>query len=265
VEGGIWGGAAADANGNVYVITSNGTFDADASLGGGNNYGDTFLKFTGASIPVSDYFTPFNQAALAAANADLGSGGALLLPDQPVVPGPPHLMVGAGKQGIVYLVNRDNMGKFQAGSDSQIVQWFPGGACGTGSCAIFGTPAYFNNTVYTVAVQDGLKAYSLVAGKLSLPPVQSPNTFPFPGATPVISASGSNNGIVWALETNGSGAPAVLHAYPAAGVSTELYNSNQNPGRDSPGPAVKFTVPTVANGKVYVGAQGQLSVFGILP
>jgi hypothetical protein len=173
-------------------------------------------------------------------------------------------MVGAGKQGIVYLLNRDNMGRFQASGDSQIVQSFPGGACGTGSCPIFGTPAYFNNAVYMAAFGDGLKAYSLIAGRLSLS-AQSTNTFPWPGATPAISANGSSNGIVWALETNGSGAPAVLHAYPAAGVSTELYNSNQNPGRDNPGPAVKFTVPTVANGKVYVGAQGQLSAFGLLP
>ena len=263
LEGGIWqsgGGAAADASGNVYVITGDGTFDANL---GGNNYASTVLKFAGASLAVSDYFTPFNQASLAPPNnADLGSAGALLLPDQSV--GPPHLMVSAGKQGIVYLLNRDNMGRYHAGSDSQIVQSFSGGSCNSGSCAIFGTPAYFNNTVYTAAVNDSLKAYSLAAGRLSLS-AQSTNTFRWPGATPAISANGSTNGIVWALETNGSGLPAVLHAYSAAGVSAEIYNSNQNPGRDNPGAAVKFTVPTIANGKVYVGAQGQLSVFGLLP
>jgi len=186
----------------------------------------------------------------------------LLLPDQPV--GPPHLMVSAGKQGVIYLLNRDNMGKFQAGSNSQIVQSFPGGVCGAGACAIFGTPAYFSNRVYTVAVGDRLKAYSLGAGQLSLAG-QSTNTFQWPGATPAISANGSSNGIVWALETNGSGAPVVLRAYSAADVSTQLYNSNQNLARDNPGQAVKFTVPTIANGKVYVGAQRQLSVFGLLP
>ena len=262
LEGGIWqsgGGAAADASGNVYVITGDGTFDAAF---GGNNFGDSILKLTGTSLTVSDYFTPSNQMDLATVNADLGSAAALLLPDQSV--GPPHLMVGAGKQGFVYVVDRDNMGGFQAGSNSQIVQSFPGGTCGPGTCAIFGTPAYFNNSVYTVAVDDHLKAYSLSAGLLSLSK-QSTNTFPFPGATPAVSANGSSNGIVWALQTNGSGAPAVLHAYSAADVSTELYNSNQNPARDVPGPAVKFTVPTIANGKVYVGVQGQLSVFGLLP
>jgi hypothetical protein len=254
-EGGIWqsgGGAAADASGNVYVATGNGTFDAAS---GGKNYGDTVIKFTGSSLAVSDYFTPNNQASLEAVNGDLGSGGALLLPDQSA--GPPHLLVTAGKQGTLYVLNRDKMGKFQAGSDSQIVQSLPG------SFELFGTPAYFKNTVYIVAAQDRLKAYTLSNGQLSLSK-QSTSAFGWPGATAVISANGSSNGIVWALETNGSGAPAVLHAYSAADVSIELYNSNQNPARDVPGPAVKFTVPTVTNGKVYVGVQGQLSVFGLL-
>jgi hypothetical protein len=261
-KGGIWhsgGGPAADAGGNVFVMTGDGPFDAAS---GGNSYSDSVLKLTNGSLTVSDYFTPFNQLELEAADADMSSGGPLLLPDQPV--GPPHLMVSAGKQGVVYLLNRDNMGGFQAGSDSQIVQSF--GSCETGSCSMRSTPAYFNNRVYTVAATDRLKAYSLVDGRLSLPlSAQSANTFRWPGATPAISADGSTNGIVWALETNGSGAPAVLRAYPAATVSTELYNSTQNSARDDPGPAVKFAVPTIANGKVYVGTQGQLSVFGLLP
>jgi hypothetical protein len=261
-KGGIWhsgGGPAADASGNVFVLTGDGPFNAAA---GGNSYSDSVLKLANGSLTVSDYFTPFNQADLEVTNADLSSGGPLLLPDQSV--GPPHLMVSAGKQGIVYLLNRDNLGGFQAGSDSQIVQSFPGGVCGAGACRIFGTPAYFDNTVYTVAIDDSLKAYSLGAGQLSLSG-QSTNTFPVPGATPAISANGSSNGIVWVLETNGSGAPAILRAYAAAAVSNQLYNSNQNFGRDNPGQAVKFTVPTIANGKVYVGAQGRVSVFGLLP
>ena len=261
-KGGIWhsgGGPAADANGNVFIMTGDGPFDAAS---GGNNFSDSVLKLANGSLTVADYFTPHNHLTLETTNADLSSGGPLLLPDQSV--GPPHLMVSAGKQGVIYLLNRDNMGQFQAGSDSQIVQSFPGGGCGAGACPIFGTPAYFNGMVYTAAVQDSLRAYSLSAGRLSLSG-QSSNTFQWPGATPAISANGSSNGIVWALETNGSGAPAVLRAYSAAGVSSELYNSSQNPQRDNPGQAVKFTVPTIANGKVYVGAQGQLSVFGLLP
>jgi len=261
-EGGIWqsgGGAAADAGGNVYIVTADGTFDAAS---GGSNYADTLLKFTGPSLVVSDYFTPFDQATMQAVNADLGSAGVVLLPDQSV--GPPHLLVGAGKKGSVYVVNRDNMGGFLASGDSQIVQSFAAAPCGAGSCPIFGTPAYFNNKVYIVVMKDRLKAYSLVAGQLS-PAGQSATIFQFPGATPAISANGSSNGIVWALENNGSGAPAVLHAYSAADVSVELYNSNQNATRDVPGSSVKFTVPTIANGKVYVGTQNQLSVFGLLP
>ncbi|BAV34081.1 pyrrolo-quinoline quinone [Sulfuricaulis limicola] len=255
-EGGIWqsgGGAAADANGSIYLITGDGSFDAAS---GGSNYGNTFLKLSGAALTVADYFTPFNQATLAAVNGDLGSGGALLLPDQSA--GPAHLLVSAGKQGTIYLLNRDNMGKFQAANDSQIVQSLPR------PYPLFGTPAYFKNTVYMAAAGDRLNAYVLSNGQLSLSK-QSTSIFGWPGATAVISANGSTDGIVWALETNGSGAPAVLHAYSAADVSIELYNSNQNSGRDYPGPAIKFSVPTVANGKVYVGSQYQVSVFGLLP
>lgn len=260
-KGGIWhsgGGPAADANGNVYVLTGDGPFDATPGI---DSYGNSVLKLANGSLTISDYFTPFNQQELENANADLSAAGPLLLPDQSA--GPPRLMLALGKQGVAYLLNRDDMGKFQSGSDSQIVQSFTWGLCGTGRCPIFGTPAYFENTVYMAAVGDGLKAYTLSNGQLALSG-RSVNTFRWPGATPVISANGSSNGIVWTLETNGSGAPAVLRAYSAADVSVELYNSNENAARDNPGPAIKFSVPTVANGKVFVGSQHQVSVFGLL-
>jgi hypothetical protein len=259
--GGIWqsgGGPAADASGNVFLMTGNGTFDGP-SPGGSNDFGDSFLKLTSGALTLSDFFTPFNQATLAANDNDLGSGAPLLLPDQGV--GPPHLLVSAGKGGTIYLVDRDNMGGFNSNND-QIVQSITG-TLG----ALFGTPAYFQNTVYFSAVNDFLKAFSLSSGRLGTPPTsQSTTFFGFPGATPVISANGASNGIVWALQNDQAGAngPAVLHAYLAADVSIELYNSNQNPSRDNPGSAVKFTVPTVINGKVYVGTQTQLSVFGPL-
>ncbi|MCR4346438.1 MAG: hypothetical protein NUV55_04395 [Sulfuricaulis sp.] len=261
-KGGIWhsgGGPAADASGNVFVMTGDGPFDPSPGV---DSYSDSVLKLTNGSLTISDYFTPFNQQELENANADMSAAGPLLLPDQSV--GPPRLMLSLGKQGIAYLLNRDNLGKFQAGSDSQIVQSFTWGLCGTGRCLIFGTPAYFENTVYMAAVGDKLKAYTLGQGQLVLSG-ESTNSFPWPGATPVVSANGSSNGIVWALETNGSGAPTVLHAYSAADVIIELYNSNQNAARDNPGPAIKFSVPTVANGRVYVGSQYQVSVFGLLP
>ncbi|MHB8455581.1 MAG: pyrrolo-quinoline quinone [Acidiferrobacterales bacterium] len=254
-KGGIWqagGGVASDVNGNVYVITANGTFDAAS---GGSDYGDTFLKFTGASLAVSDYFTPFNQATLASVNADLGSGGPLLLPDQ--LTAPTHILISAGKQGTIYSLNRDNMGKYQTSSDSQIVQSLPT------PYPLFGTPTYFNDTVYIAAAGDTLKSYKLSNGQLSISS-QSTSTFAWPGAAVDISANDSSNAIVWALQSNGSGAPAELNAYSAADVSTELYSTDQNSARDNPGAAVKFAVPTIANGKVYVGALGQLSVYGLL-
>jgi hypothetical protein len=256
--GGIWlsgGGPAADASGNIFVISGNGTFDADL---GGQDFGDTFLKLTPGSLTLSDYFTPHNQASLSSADADLGSGGPLLLPDQSI--GPPHLLVSAGKEGTIYLLNRDNMGHFQSGSDSQIVQSLHWALDGP----LFSTPAYFENTVYFVAAKDTLRAYTLRNGLLSLSG-QSTTIFGWPGATPVISANGMSDAIVWALQTNGSGAPARLRAYSASDVSIEFYDSNQNTIRDNPGAAVKFTVPTIVNGKVYVGTQDRLSVFGLLP
>jgi len=262
--GGIWqsgGGPAADASGNVFFMTGNGTFDGP-SPDGSNDFGDSFLKLTSGALTLSDFFTPFDQATLAANDNDLGSGSPLLLPDQGA--GPPHLLVSAGKEGTIYLLDRDNMGKFNSNSD-QIVQSIPPGAL---EGSFFGTPAYFQNTVYFCAINDFLKAFSLSNGQLGTSATsQSTTFFRFPGATPVISANGASNGIVWALQTDQvtSNGPAVLHAYLASDVSTELYNSNQNASRDNPGAAVKFTVPTVINGKVYVGTQSQLSVFGLLP
>lgn len=261
-KGGIWhagGGPAADADGNIYVMTGDGAFDATVGV---NSFSDSILKLKNGSLAMADYFTPFNQKELENANADMSAGGPLLLPDQTT--GPLHLMISLGKQGIAYLINRDDMGKFQEGSDSQILQSFTWGSCGTGRCLIFGTPAYFGNMVYMAAVGDRLRAYALSGGRLTFSS-QSSNFFRWPGASPVISADGSADGIVWALETNGSGAPLVLHAYSARDVSTELYNSNQEMVRDNPGPAIKFAVPTVMNGKVYVGSQFNVSVFGLLP
>jgi len=261
-RGGIWqsgGGPAADANGNVYVMTGNGTFDG-ASPGGSNDFGDSFVKLAPRALTPSDFFTPFDQATLEANDGDLGSGSPLLLPDQGV--GPPHLMVSAGKEGTIYLVDRDNMGKFNPNNNGQIVQSIPGAVS-----TLFSTPACFQNTVYFVGSNDALRAFSLSDGQLgTLPASTTTTSFGHPGPTPVISADGSNNGIVWVLQTNQAetNGPAVLHAFLAADVSTELYNSNQNPGRDNPGPAVKFTVPSVINGKVFVGTQTQLSVFGLL-
>jgi len=257
-EGG--GGPASDSTGSIYVVTANGTFDADV---GGQDFGDSFVKLMpGAnSVSVVDFFSPFNQANMDAIDGDLGAGGPLLLPDQGG--SHPHLMLAGGKEGTLYLVDRDNMGRFHAGDDSQIVQtlvgFFP---------SIYSTPAFWENKVYIAAYADSLKVFNLNGGLLSTAPAShSANVFGFPGATPAISSNGSQEGIVWVLENASFQAqrPAILHAYDANDVSQELYNSQQAGTRDTLPIGVGFVGPTVANGKVYVGTLSELAVFGLLP
>jgi hypothetical protein len=267
-EGGIWhGGAgpAADASGSFYVATSNGSFDAAS---GGLDYGDSFLRLNPVLgiATVADYFTPFNQATLSLRNIDLGSGGILVLPDQP---GPyPHLFLGGGKGDTLYLVNRDNMGGYSSTQDQvvqELVNIFPPNAVDAG---IRGVPAYFNNSIYTGAIADRIKSFALYGGLLStIPMTSSLHSFYYPGASPAMSSNGSGQGIAWVLETGGysSSSQAVLHAYDAANLGFELYNTKINPSRDAAGAAVKFTVPTVANGKVYIPAEYDLDVYGLLP
>jgi hypothetical protein len=258
--GGIWmtgNGPAADGAGNVYASTGNGTFDANT---GGLDYGDSVFKLsTSGGLAVASYFTPFNQASLAQLDLDLGSGGVMLLPDQPGAH--PHELTTAGKEGKIYILDRDNLGGFNATAD-QVVQEFKGLAK-----SAYSSPAYFNNTVYYHGVGDVLKAYALSGGVLKIMPTSKSSTvFGNPGATPSVSANGTSNGIVWELQTDAwtRGGPAVLHAYNAGNVNRELYNSSQKGTRDKLGPAVKFTVPTIANGKVYVGTQTSFSIFGEL-
>jgi hypothetical protein len=257
-QGGIWmggGGLSADAAGNIYGISGNGQFDVAS---GGRDYGDTFFKLSPDLSAVTDWFTPFNEQAIASVDADLGSGDALLVPDQP---GPrPHLIISAGKEGRIYVLDRDNMGHFHSGDDSQIVQSIPN-ALGIGTeDRSFSSPAYWNGTVYFVGANgDNLKAFPLTNGQLGAP-VRSATTYGFHGATPAISASGNTNGIVWTIETTSDS----LHAHDAGNVAQELYNSNQDPGRDGLGTAVRFSVPTVANGKVYVGTTSAVVVYGLL-
>jgi hypothetical protein len=267
LRGGVWqGGAglAGDSSFNTYVSTGNGSFDANT---GGTNFGDSLLKLSASSTGVSlvDYFTPYNEAALNNADADLGSGGILLLPDQPAGSPHLHLLAQAGKEGSIYLVDRDQMGHFNPSNDNQIVQFIPSVTGG-----IWGMPAWWNNNIYFGGTNDSLKVFSFnpATGLLSTSPTSFSSTvYGFPGPTPSVSANGTSNGIVWVLQTDayGSNGPSILHAYDATNLATELYNSNQNSGRDGLSGAVKFSIPTIANGKVYVGTAGQLSVFGLLP
>jgi uncharacterized protein (TIGR03437 family) len=257
-RGSFWmGGAApaADAGGNIFVISGNGGFDADRR---GSDFGNSFLKLSShGGLAVADYFTPFNQARLDEADIDLGSSGAVLLPDTAGNPAHPHLLVSAGKEGRIYVLDRDRMGGFRAGQDSQVVQSLAG-AIGP----LFGSPAYFRNTVYFSAWNDFLKAFPISEGALaSSPSSHSPAAFGYPGAVPSISANGASNGIVWAVE---SGFGGTLHAFDALDLGRELYNSQTQATRDSPGSFVKFSAPVIANGKVYIGTANALAAYGLL-
>ena len=262
--GSVWqggSGLAQDTAGNLWLMTGNGTFDVNT---GGRDYGDSFVKltYTNPGLKVADYFTPFNQKQLSSSDQDLGSGGPMLLPPQsaPIA----GLAVGAGKGGTVYVVNRSNLGKFQAGSDSQIVQSIVHGAGTASSNNNYSTAAYWQENVYFLANNDVLRQYPVNNDLLQTPAIMGTHKYGFPGATTSISANGNSNGIVWVLERIPRG-NAVLHAYDAGNVSQELYNSNQAGSRDQFGSVVKFVVPTIANGRVYVGAKGHLVVFGLLP
>jgi len=216
------------------------------------------FSFTGSALTISDYFLPSNFQSLNNSDLDLGSGAPMLLPTQTTAP--TELLVAAGKQGVVYLVDRTNLGKYNA-SGNQVLQTLPAGTVPTAHSM----PAYWQNNIYFCGVSDYLKSYLLSNGLLSTSPTsESPSLFGYPGATPAVSANGSTNGIVWALST-AKGGYVWLHAYDAVNLSRELYNTGQNSARDQGGIAVKFVVPTVANGKVYVATQGELDVYGLLP
>lgn len=260
--GGIWMAGASlssDTSGNLFLVTGNGSFDAN---NGGQDYGDSFVKLTpnGSSFSVSDYFTPFDQATLSANDIDLGSSGLTLLPDQPG--SVPHLCVSAGKEGMIYLVNRDGMGKFQAGSNSQIAQSIPKAIGTLPSDNDYSTAAYWNGNIYFIGDQDVVKQFQLNNAQLSAGPVKlGTHAYGYPGGNMSVSSNGTTNGILWSIEAGGAN---VLHAYDATDVSKELYNSSQAGGRDHFGTAVRFTVPTVINGKVFVAGGSELAGFGPL-
>jgi hypothetical protein len=262
-EGGIWmGGAglAAAADGSIYCTTGNGTFDA---TGTPQDFGDSFLKFSSSpGFGLTDYFTPHNQSDLAAGDEDLGSGGAVVLPDSVGTTNHPHLLTGAGKEGVIYLLDRDNLGHFNSAGDTQIIQEVSVGGM------IFGLPGYFSNTLYFQVVGLPLKAFALSNGHLSAAPVSQSldsEPFAFRGSTPCISANGNSDAIVWELVVTRTFGVTALRAYNAENLSEKLYDSLLSwqaglPDRIS---YIKFAVPTIANGKVYAGTDGALAVFGL--
>jgi hypothetical protein len=271
-EGSIWmsgDGMAADSQGYIYLLDANGTFDTAFDSNGfpaRGDYGNAMLKLsTNGKLAVVDYFETYNTNSESSEDLDLGSGGELLLPDQTDANGMVHhLIVGAGKDRNIYLGDRDNLGKFNPASDpmdSNIYQEITGAMAGQ----VFSTPAYFNGVLYYASVGDTLKAFPLTNAKMATTPSSvSAVKFPHPGPTPSISANGTQNGIVWALES-GLTSPGVLHAYDPTNLAHEFYNSSQAAnGRDSFGNGNKFITPMIVNGKVYVGTQNGVAVFGLL-
>jgi len=260
-DGGIWAsdtGIAADQDGNVYAATGNGRFDVAK---GGRDYGDTLLKLhlDGSGLGVRDYFSPSNEQHLNSTDSDLGSGGPVLLPDQP---GPhPHMAIVGGKAPMLYAIDRDHMGHFDPMSDKNAIQTIPtdGG--------IFGAIAFWYQNVYLLNEGDRLQDYGLNSGKLVF---KAAATFSLRdhAATPAVSANGDKDGIVWVVSSKGWNSPdrnAVLHAVDASNVAHELYNSEQNPSRDRAGLALRFNIPTIANGHVYIGAKHEVDVYGLIP
>lgn len=279
--GGVWAsgnGLAADSFGNIYAAVGDAAFDAST---GGSDYGDSVIKLNG-SLQVLDYFAPMEQACRATYDKDLGSAGPMVLPTQPG--SFPDELVTAGKGGkpcdasgfsSIYLLNQDSLGGFNASQD-QVIEEVQGSTGGYWS-----SPAYWQGPagsyVYSAGTGGGqitgdyLKMFSLTNGQLSATPIaQSSNPFTV-GATPSVSANGTANGIVWAIKrqdplgTLSGIKPAILYAYDATNVKSMLYNSAQQPLRDLGGCGNKFQVPTIANGKVYVGTQNEIDIFGLLP
>jgi hypothetical protein len=258
--GGIWmsGGApSADANGHLYVITGNGAFDVTNTTGPTNDYGDCFLQLNN-TLAVSSWFTPSDQATDNLLDQDFGAGGSALVLG--LSTGPLHLVIGGGKDGMLYVLNGDSMG---GSGDANAWQHFSLGH------EIFATAAFWNNTLYIAPVGASMLAYAFNTSTNlfnTTPTSQSATTFAFPGSTPSVSAAPDGaNGLLWGIDSSNfctgqspACASAVLHAYSATNLATELWNSSMV-GADAAGNAVKFTVPTVANGKVYVGTRGNNS------
>jgi len=259
--GGLWNGGGApaidDVTGEVYIMTGVDVNDPPSG------YNDSFLRLTGDTLLVEDFFQPDNESYLALTDADLGSGSPVLMPDNPS--SPPHEIIGGGKDGKVFVVDRDSMGSFSSTSNN-VIQTVQTGVRELDN--IFSTPAYFNGNLYLHCEKDVLRVFSWSNGLMSTQPVAMGQPILMThGATVSVSANGTSNGLVWEIDNSNYDAvgPAILRAYDVNDVANELYDSTQNSSRDSAGIALKFTVPTVAGGKVFVGTSNELDIYGLLP
>jgi hypothetical protein len=258
-RGGIWmsgGGLSADSKGNLYIAIGNGTFDANT---GGRNYGDSIVRIrttAGTHFTPADYFTPFNQDTLEATDIDFGSTGVLLLPTQSGAH-PNELIVG-GKEGKLYVLDRNNLGQFNSGFDNVVQTIGPDGRSGG-----YDTPVYFNGRVFYGASGGSLESFDVSNGMLSSTGQTTAATFDFPGANPAVSANGTSDGIVWAIGPAGDG-HAILYAYSTDDLGTALYTSDDAGSRDRAATRVKFSTPVIADGKVIVGTDGKVEIYGLL-
>jgi len=257
--GGLWGGTPAvdDTTGDLYLISG---VDLDDPA---PDYNDSFLRLQDTSLNVLDFFKPSNEQLLRDNDADLGSGSCIIMPDNPSQY--PHELIGGGKDGRIFVVNRDNMGQYQM--SDHVIQEVQSGTQQYDN--IFSTPTLWNNTIYYHEAQDVVQAFSwdpntgLIS---SSPTMQGTIVYGGHGANTSVSSNGGSDGILWDLDTSKSksGGAAILHAYAAGNLKNELYNSSQAGGRDIAGPAVKFTLPTIADGHVYVGTASELDIYGLL-
>jgi len=267
-EGAIWqaGAGLASDGSSLYLLDANGTFDTTLNASGfpvKADYGNAFVRLSTTSnqLAVADYFEMYNGVEESNSDTDLGSGGAMLLPPVKDSTGKTRsLAVGAGKDSNIYLVDRTNMGKFNPNNDNAIYQELDGVLAG----GVWAMPAYYQGSVYYGPEGNNLLQFKLAQAKLSSTPAsRTSRSFNYPGTTPSVSANGSQNGIVWAIEH--SDPNDVLHAYNAGNLATELYNSTQAANqRDQLGQASHFGTPMIVNGKVYVGTTDSVVVYGLL-
>ena len=263
-EGCVWqsgSGPSADYSGNIYFLAANGTFDTTLDANGfpsKGDYGNAFMKlsYKNDKLAVADYFTMYNTVSESDHDTDLGSGGAMLLPPLKDASGSyRELAIGAGKDSNIYVVDRSNMGKFSPSSNNNY-QELDGAVLG----GAWSSPAYFFGRVYFGGVGDYIRAFAFKNGLFALSS-KTAHQFGYPGATPSVSSNGTSHPILWATENT---SPAVLWAFDANDLAINLYNSNQAGTRDQFGNGNKFITPMIANGKVYVGTQTGVGVFGLL-
>lgn len=264
IEASIWQsgqGPATDEAGNIYVATGNGSWDGE------RNFSETFLKLS-PRLKLLDWFTPMNHFLLDKRDQDVDSSGATLLPGT-------HLVVGGGKEGVLYTLDTRNLGHL---GDEHALQHFKATASHLHSL-VYWQSEKAGDLLFFWGQRDKVKVYKMVDGHLNEAPVMmrdTPNEG-HPGAMLSLSANGRRDGVLWAAihatrDSWHESRPGVLHAYDAEDIRHELWNSLENARRDDCGEYSKMSAPTVANGRVYLASfgtenigTGQFCVYGLLP